>query len=102
MAGVEEIVVGDWYTGLIIGSVGRNEGLVAVLNDILSAKGGNAFTKQKVPRKLVGKTATAAATELRKKRAILIGVQRGSDLTVNPGSDLVLQADDVLVVIAPA
>jgi voltage-gated potassium channel len=102
MAGVEEIVVGDWYTGLIIGSVGRNEGLVAVLNDILSAKGGNAFTKQKVPRKLVGKTATAAATELRKKRAILIGVQRGSDLTVNPGSDLVLQAEDVLVVIAPA
>ena len=102
MAGVEEIVVGDWYTGLIIGSVGRNEGLVAVLNDILSAKGGNAFTKQKVPRKLVGKDATVAATELRKKRAILIGVQRGADLTVNPGPDLVLEAADVLVVIAPA
>lgn len=102
MAGVEEIVVGDWYTGLIIGSVGRNEGLVAVLNDILSATGGNAFQKQKVPRKLVGQKASAVAAELRKKRAILIGVEKQGGITVNPDPDVVLNAGDVLVVIAPA
>lgn len=103
MAGVEEIVVGDWYTGLIIGSVGRNEGLVTVLNDILSATGGNSFQKMTVPRKLVGQPATAAADELRRTRqAILISVETGGSVEVNPGPERLLQAGDVLVVIAPS
>ena len=41
--GVEDVVVADFYSGMILGSVQRNRGLVSVLDDILTQSHGNAF-----------------------------------------------------------
>ncbi|MCB9744881.1 MAG: ion transporter [Alphaproteobacteria bacterium] len=106
MAGVEEIIVGDWFTGVILGAVGRNQGLVAVLTDILTTQKGDAFHKLSVPRKSDGKSFGELFTELKSKRdAILVSVERTHhdgrrEVVVNPPWQYEVHAGDVLVVIA--
>ncbi|MCB9794906.1 MAG: NAD-binding protein [Alphaproteobacteria bacterium] len=106
MAGVEEIVIGDWFTGVILGAVGRNQGLVAVLTDILTTQTGDAFHKLTVPRKANGKSFGEVFTELKARRdAILVSVERAHhdgrrEVAVNPPWEYELQEGDVLVVIS--
>ena len=108
MAGVEEVIVGDWYAGVILGSVGRNRGLVAVLDDILSTRSGNAFHKVTVPAALAGKTVGELhQLLLERHHAILVSLERTSHeksgpITVNPAANSRVATGDVLVVIAPA
>ncbi|MFT5680638.1 MAG: voltage-gated potassium channel [Myxococcota bacterium] len=106
MAGVEEIVVRDWYAGVIIGSMGRTWGLAAVLKDILSTSEGNAFHKINVKKSQIGLTVGQLHTELKVKRdMILVALERdggsGRDILVNPAATEVVIAGDVLVVIGP-
>lgn len=105
MAGVEEIVVGDWYAGVVLANAGRNLGMVAVLDDILTSTTGNAFYKLVVPRRLEGTTVGELHTRLKVKRgAILVSWERGEgaerQFKVNPPVDLQVAHRDVLVVIA--
>lgn len=106
-AGVEEIVVRDWYAGVIIGSMGRNLGLAAVLKDILSTSEGNAFHKVGVKRSQIGRTIGQLHTELKAKRdLILVALERNSEdserkIIVNPDSSEIIVSGDVLVVIGP-
>jgi voltage-gated potassium channel len=113
MANVEEVVVRDWYAGVILGSMERNQGLSAVLNDILSTTEGNAFHRLDVPKRLAGQTIGAVHTLLKQQHgAILVSWEREigpgrrkedppeRDTRVNPPVDLVVQADDTLVVIS--
>jgi voltage-gated potassium channel len=113
MANVEEVVVRDWYAGVILGSMERNQGLSAVLNDILSTTEGNAFHRVLVPKRLSGQTIGAMHTLLKQQHgAILVSWERelgagrrdgdppARDTRVNPPVDLVVQAEDTLVVIA--
>ena len=106
MANVEEVVVRDWYAGVIIGSMGRNRGLSRVLNDILSTAEGNAFHKVRIGRSHAGKTIGAMHTVLKEKHnAILVSWERedpsggATETRVNPPSELVVEAGDLLVVI---
>lgn len=102
MAGVEEIIVGDWYAGVILGSVSRNRGLVQVLDEILSTEHGNAFHKTRMPRGMAGKTVGELFTELKSRhQAILVSIEARDEgkVQVNPDSDMVLQGDETLVVI---
>ena len=107
---VEEVVVRDWYAGVIIGNMGRNRGMSAVLNDILSSTRGNAFHKVTVPRGWDGRT-IGDLHELLKREygAILVSWEReipvsGGDpmreVEVNPPISRVVAPGDVLVVIA--
>ncbi|MEL6345323.1 MAG: NAD-binding protein [Myxococcota bacterium] len=106
MAGVEEIVVRDWYAGVIIGSMGRNWGLAAVLRDILSTADGNAFHKMFVRHKDEGKTIGQMHQELKENREmILIALEFTNDagereIAVNPSAGKTVRNGDVLVVIA--
>lgn len=107
MARVEEVVVRDWYAGVIIGSMGRNRGLSRVLNDILTTADGNAFHKVAVGRRHAGRTIGELHTLLKDQHgAILVSWERpglGRDDTegrVNPPTELVVAQDDVLVVIS--
>ena len=106
MANVEEVVVRDWYAGVILGSMERNQGLSAVLNDILSTTDGNAFDRVLVPARLSGQTIGAIHRLLKEQHgAILMSWARGMEggtrqMQVNPPVDLVVQTDDTLVVIA--
>lgn len=108
MANVEEVVVRDWYAGVILGSMERNQGLSTVLNDILSTTDGNAFDRVEVPSHLAGRTIGELHTHLKETHgAILVSWARESadDVVsrrarVNPPVDLVVEAGDSLVVIA--
>lgn len=115
MASVEEVVIRDWYAGVIIGSMGRNRGLSGVLNDILSSSEGNAFQRLRVSRRQHGKTAGQLHSELKEHyNAILVSWERerpgppGADgqptltrqVKVNPSVDTRVEEGDHLVLIA--
>ena len=105
-AGVEQIIIGDWYAGVIIGSVARNEGLVTVLNEILTSEG-NHFQTLEVPAQAVGKTVAELHQELFvRDRAILISLEwsdeSGRQSEVNPMPDRILRAGERMVVLAEA
>ena len=88
--------------------MGRNWGLAAVLKDILSTSEGNAFHKLKVKKSQIGRTVGQLHSELKVKRdMILVALERsrpGSErsIIVNPGSDELIGAGNVLVVIGPS
>ena len=107
MAKVEEVVVRDWYAGVIIGSMGRNRGLSRVLNDILSTAEGNAFHKVRIGRRHAGRTIGELHAMLKDDHnAILVSWERDdpstgrADVVVNPDVDTVVAQDDLLVVIS--
>ena len=104
MAGVEEIIVGDWYAGVIMGSVSRNPGLVSVLDDVLTAQKGNAFHTLWVPQPLDGSSIQDLHSKLLKEhQAILISwepaLEEDGDLEVNPALDTKVKFGDRLVVL---
>jgi voltage-gated potassium channel len=104
MANVEEVVVRDWYAGVIIGSMGRNRGLAVVLNDILTTESGNAFHKVTLPRSVEGRSIGELHNTLKADHgAILVSWERhgnAAEVQVNPPPELKVEAGDVLVVIA--
>lgn len=101
MHGVEEIVVGDFYAGAIMGSVGRTHGLVSVLDDILSSHGGNAFHKVTVPAGLAGQSIGDLHLLLKRDHgAILVSWEHEGEVVVNPGIRTLVSKGDLLVVIA--
>lgn len=101
MAGVEEVVVGDWYAGVIMGSASRNRGLVAVLDEVLSYSEGNGFHTFDVPAALLGQTVHQVRQLLHDRHdATLIALHRGKDALVNPPGHTELRAGDQLVVLA--
>ncbi len=106
--GVEEVVVSNWLTGVILGSVSRTHGLMPVISDILSAQKENAFHKAPVPPAFVGWTAERIHAYLKQHHeAILVSIERPDDENhhrcgqiVNPSNSERLQQGDVLVVIS--
>ena len=107
MAKVEEVVVRDWYAGVIIGSMGRNRGLSRVLNDILTTSEGNAFHKVRVSAAQAGRSIGDLHALLKERHgAILVSWERDDDTgrtvetRVNPPVDLIVEKGDILVVIS--
>lgn len=100
-AGVEEIVVGEWYAGVILGSSVRTRGIVGVMDEILSIEHGNAFHTVEVPESLGGKTvAELHGYLLREHQAILISHGGEGGVEVNPPSDRIIRTGEQLVVLA--
>lgn len=105
MAGVEEIVIGDWYAGTVIGSCSRNRGLVSVLEEILTARHGNSFhTLSLTPRWDGRPVAELHQQLLSDQHAVLISIEREEEgkrlQRVNPEPDFRLRSGDQLVVLA--
>lgn len=107
LQGVEEVVVSNQITGVILGSVGRTRGLMPVLGDVLSAQRENAFYKAGIPAAYVGWRAGDLHRYLKEHHeAILVSLERHGDPAhrcgqiVNPGADERVQAGDVAVVIS--
>ena len=105
MVGVEEVVVGDEYSGSIIASALRNRGLVEMLNELFSTKYGNQFYKMGLPQGWDTLRYGEVFRILKEEYgAILVSVEaakgEGRELVVNPPTDREVQADDRLVIIA--
>ncbi len=106
MVGVDEIVVPDEYGGVILGSVGRNRGLVRVLDEVLSSRYGNSFHKVALPDAWAGRPVRDLFGELKERHdALLVSIEvptaEASETMLNPPLDRTLEKDTVLVVIAP-
>jgi voltage-gated potassium channel len=101
MAGVEEIVVGDWYAGMILGAVAANRGLVTVLDEILTAAHGNTFRTVELPSHWIGRTVAELHTDLFvRHRAVLISIENPPrTVAVNPEPARELVSGDRLVVL---
>jgi voltage-gated potassium channel len=106
MAGVDEIVVPEEYSGVILGSVSRNRGLVRVFDEILSARSGNAFHKIVLPDSWIGRPVRELFAELKEKHdAVLVSIEAARDgkrgeTLVNPSLDHAIERTSVVVVIA--
>ena len=101
ISGVEDVVVADWYSGMILGSVQRNRGLVRVLDDILTQSHGNAFQTRELPESWDGRTVGELHQELfMVHRAVLVSVEDGDGPVVNPSPSAVLSAGQRIVIIA--
>ncbi|MEZ4320133.1 MAG: ion transporter [Myxococcota bacterium] len=97
LAGVEEIVVGDWFAGRIIGSATRNRGLVAVLDEILTSTRGNSFHSVPAPESWGGRPVSDLVTALHLEySAVLISVGG----MVNPPPTHVVKTGDAIVVLS--
>lgn len=107
IAGIDEVIARDRYTGSIIAAGARSLGIVGVLKELLTSKWGNQFYKLPVPDAWAGKTVDDVRTMLqRDHRAILIALEtpsanrRSGDTAVNPPGDAVVAQGQLLVVIA--
>jgi len=103
MIGVEEIVVGDEYSGNIVAASARNLGFIPIFDELLTSKYGNQFYKLPIPSKWIGKTVGEMFSLLKEKyEATLIALERtGSKQNfVNPPADTILEGGDKIVLIA--
>lgn len=101
MSGVEEIVVGDFYSGMIVGSVSRNRGLVQVLDEILTGQHGNSFHTWEVPAEMGGHTVRDLHRHLlENSRAVLVSVELDGQVTVNPPLERSLRGGERMVVLS--
>ncbi|MCO4746014.1 MAG: NAD-binding protein [Proteobacteria bacterium] len=100
-AGVEEIVVGEWYAGVVLGSSVRTRGIVGVMDEILTADHGNGFHTVRVPAAFEGRTiAELHLLLVQEHEAILVSHKTGDETTVNPPPGRVVRDGDELVVLA--
>lgn len=106
MAGVEEIIVSDEYSGNIMAAAAKNYGLVCVLNELFTSKYGNQFYKLEIPPTWYEKTALDMFIWLKKKyNAILMSVESSSNggvtnALVNPDQDYYFKQGDYIIVIS--
>ncbi len=103
MIGVEEIVVGDEYSGNVIAASSKNLGIIPILDELLTSRYGNTFFKMRVPFLWVGKKVSEIIPILKNDyEAMLLALESGSThkSLVNPPSGTVLDKDDQLVIIA--
>lgn len=104
--GVEEIIVSDEYVGNIMATVTKNRGIVAMLDELLTAKWGHQFYKDPVPEEFVGREVGDVLGPLKDRYdATLLGVDLQDpnarrSILVNPPRDLVLESEYRLFVTA--
>jgi voltage-gated potassium channel len=106
MANVEEIVVSEEYGAVIMGSAERNRGVVAIVDEILTNRYGNALRKVEVGRATAGKTIRELHRELKDKQSAILlawircenGVEQ--EVVVNPDIAVAVRLGDRLVVIS--
>ena len=107
MHGVEEIVVADEYSAVILGSASRNRGIVRVLDEILTSRYGNTLHKVSVSPGWVGWQVSQLIVELKSRHeAVLIAIEHVSEedgqpkIEVNPPSMRTLRSDDLLLLLS--
>ncbi len=101
-AGTDEIIIGSEFSSKLITRAALDHGITKVMSEILSSNFGNDLVKVSLPEELVGKEFIEVMTEMKRQRqATVLGVQKNGDVISNPPSDLITEAGDDLIVIAP-
>jgi voltage-gated potassium channel len=104
LRGVEEVIIGEIYAGMILGSASQNPGLARLLDDILDLRTGNAFRSTRVPPALDGATVGQLRDQLQQRfGAILMSVEpEGGAIDVNPDAARRVRAGETLMVVSRA
>lgn len=101
-AGVEAIVRGDWYAGVIMGSAARNPRIVPILDELLSTRHGSALYTVTLDASWSGRTAGELYRVLyESQQASLIALHEPTGDRVNPPCDARITAPAEAVVLAP-
>jgi len=106
MAGVEEVIVSDEYSGTIMAAAARNQGIISVLNELFTSKYGNQLYKLIISPSWVGKTVNELFLWLKSKyNAILLAIENkdrnGSHHTlVNPDNKTTFKDGDRIIIIS--
>jgi len=107
LAGIDEVIARDKYTGSIIAAGARSLGIVGVLRELLTSKWGNQFFKIEVPEEWTGRPLTEVRDILMDTHhAILVALETPVEgkhtgvTVVNPDLAMVLQPGQILVLIA--
>jgi len=102
-AKANEIIVASEIGSRLMARACVNHGITEVVSELLRVGEGNELYKLSVPPSLVGKTYLDVLTELKREHdTIVVAVQKGEEGRVlsNPRADSVLEAEDLLIVIA--
>jgi len=109
LAGIDEVIARDKYTGSMIAAGARSLGIVGVLKELLTSKWGNQFYKVELPEAWAGRTVAEARAELSNEHeAILVAVEtpvegrHSGRVQVNPAGAVTLEPGQLLVLIAAA
>jgi len=107
LAGIDEVIARDKYTGSMIAAGARSLGIVGVLKELLTSKWGNQFYKVDLPEAWSGRTVAEVRAELSDEHeAILVAVEtpvegrHSGQVDVNPKARTVLASGQRLVLIA--
>ncbi|MCP4213464.1 MAG: potassium channel protein [bacterium] len=108
MAGVEEVIVSDEYSGNIMAAAAKNFGIVSVLNELFTSKYGNQFYKIEVPPSWIRKFSMDMFVWLKENyNAILLSVENDRNGTmadtrskVNPDKNYCFKKGDYIIVIS--
>lgn len=99
-AGADEIVcIGD-ITAKLVSRTSIHQGMTQLISELMSNSTGCELYSALIPDYLLSQCFAEASTDLRQKGAILVGVYRQGELSVNPPPEYTLQKEDLLIYIA--
>ena len=102
-AHANEVIVGTEFSSRLISSATLDHGITKILSEILSAQYGNDLIIVPVPPSLAGHPFLKVFSEMKRDQGmIVLAIQpHGHDQVVtNPGADVLVGADDRLIVIS--
>jgi len=102
-AHANEVVVGAEFSSRLISSATLDHGITKILSEILSAQYGNDLITVPVPTSLAGYPFFELFSEMKRDQGmIVLAIQRhgSNEVVTNPDTDVLVGADDRLVVIS--
>jgi len=100
-AGADEVIVTGGLTAKLLGQATLDHGVTKVVSELLSNKYGNQLYKLKCPEKYKGLTFKTVLAQFKDEHeCIILGIEKTNKLLTNPSSDVVLESDDYLILIA--
>ena len=103
-ASADEVIVNNDLTSGLIARATLDHGITKVISEWLSPEYGDELYKLQIPADLAGQSFVDVLAHMKREYGcVVIGVQHGStgDVISNPPFDLVLDAGDSVIVVAP-
>lgn len=99
-AGADEVVcIGD-ISAKLLSRTSIHKGMTNLVSELMSNSSGSELYSAPVPEHLHSASVADAASELRQKSAILIGIYREDQFWANPPQATILQHNDLIIYIA--
>lgn len=100
-AGADEVIVTGGLTAKLLGQATLDHGVTKIVSELLSNKYGNQLYKIKCPKDYAETTFGSLLAVFKNDHdGVVMGIERNGKLLTNPASDVVLEQDDYLVLIA--